>query len=106
MMDSKLNINNRLKDTREYLGLAIEVVSKLVQISTEKLLKIENGQDAPNKDELNKLSKLYKHPESYFIEGEYEQKEEVGLLARTVDDLSEKDREHILRFSNILSKMK
>ncbi|HFR4149054.1 TPA: helix-turn-helix transcriptional regulator [Bacillus cereus] len=105
-MDSKLNINNRLKDTREYLGLTIELVSNLLQISTEKLLKIENGQDAPDKDELNKLSKLYKHPESYFFEGEYEQNGEVGLLARTVDDLSEKDREHILRFSNILSKMK
>ncbi|MCA4158022.1 helix-turn-helix domain-containing protein [Priestia megaterium] len=105
-MNSKLSVNDRLKDTREYLGLTIESVSNSLQISIENLLKVENGQKVPSKDELQKLSKLYKHPVSYFLKGEYEQNAEVGLLARTVADLSEKDRDHILRFSNILSKMK
>ncbi|MCT1538518.1 MULTISPECIES: helix-turn-helix domain-containing protein [Lysinibacillus] len=100
------NVNDRLKDAREYLGLTIEIVSNFLDISIEKLMSIENGQERPDIDEIHMLSKLYKHPESYFLEGVYSENEDVELLARASDDLSEKDRESILRFSKILSEMK
>lgn len=104
-MYSKLSLNERLKNTRIYMGLSLETVSDLVDIPLENLLDFENGISLPNEDQLNKISNLYKHSLDFILNGYSQEEQEVKLLARTVDDLSTLDRDHIMRFSNVLSQM-
>jgi transcriptional regulator with XRE-family HTH domain len=101
-----MSINNRLANARDYIGLTVESVSELLNLPLEYMLKIENGQEEPKIEDLEKFSKLYKHSVNYFLNNDYSFKSDVEVLARATSDLSEIDREHVMRFSSILSHMK
>ncbi|MEK3807782.1 helix-turn-helix transcriptional regulator [Bacillus sp. FSL H8-0547] len=101
-----MNINKRLINARDYVGLTLESVAEILNIPLESLTKIENGQVIPKTEDLEKFSKLYKHSINYFLDSEYSFKSDVEVMARATSDLSDNDREHVMRFSYILSNMK
>jgi transcriptional regulator with XRE-family HTH domain len=93
----------RLKETREYLGLSQQTVADYVGISRAAVSSIESGKRRVDALELEKFSELYKYPIQYFY-GEEEQVDEktVQLLARTAKDLNETDRQQVLKFAQFL----
>ncbi|UFT99373.1 helix-turn-helix domain-containing protein [Radiobacillus kanasensis] len=101
-----MNINKRLTNARDYVGLTLESVAEIINLPLEYLTKIENGQLKPKTEDLEKLSKLYKHSIYYFLDSDYSFKSDVEVMARATSDLSDNDREHVMRFSYILSNMK
>ena len=100
-----IQIAEKLKDARKYLGLTEEVAAAHIGISKEKLLVIEEGEELIDKSIIVKLSQLYRHPISYFFGQESLNKNPTPLLARTGNDLSEIDRTQIERFSLVLIEM-
>jgi len=99
-------IAERLKQTREYLGLSQQIVADYVGIPRAAISAIESGKRKVDTLELEKFSKLYKYPVNYFYGEESEGDEpSVQLLARTAKDLTEKDREQVLRFAQFLKNM-
>jgi transcriptional regulator with XRE-family HTH domain len=92
-----------LKQTREYLGLSQQIVAEYIGIPRASISAIESGKRKVDTLELEKFSKLYKFPISYFLGEDYEDDEpSVQLIARTARELNEKDREQVLKFAQFL----
>ena len=62
-------LSRRLREHRRRLGLALEYVSKVVDISVNDLQEYEYGQKLMTTEELSKLANLYKVSPSYFLGG-------------------------------------
>jgi transcriptional regulator with XRE-family HTH domain len=96
-------LGSRLKETREYLNLSQEFVSKTTGIPRTAISAIEYGKRKVSSIELAKLAKLYNYPVSYFI-GEQEEVEDTTLhnLYRAAGDLTESDKQELIRFAEFL----
>jgi transcriptional regulator with XRE-family HTH domain len=92
----------RLQSTREYLGLSQQFVAEHTGLSRVAISAIENGKRRVEATELEVLSQLYKYPVTYFLEGALDEPASVRALAREATDLSERDREEVLRFAQFL----
>lgn len=92
----------RLKETREYLGVSQQFVSEFLGISRAAISAIESGKRKVNALELERFSKLYKFPVSYFYGEEQSDDETVSLLARTAKGLTEDDKRQVLKFAQFL----
>lgn len=98
------DIGERLRSSREYLGLSQEEVADYMDISRPGISNIEAGKRKVSTEELQRFSRLYRRPYEYFL-GEADttaDDETVGALFRTARDLSEGDREQVLRFAQFL----
>ena len=62
-------LTKRLREHRRRLGLPLNYVSKVVDISMNDLEKYEYGQKLITIEELSKLANLYKVSPSYFLGG-------------------------------------
>lgn len=62
-------LNRRLREHRCRLGLALNYVAKVVDISMKDLEQYECGQKPITSEELSKLASLYKVSPSYFLGG-------------------------------------
>ena len=105
MNNSRLKIGTNLKKAREYLGISQEEVASKLGISRSAVSLIENGKRKVESVELISFSKLYQQPVSYFTEQkdpETDRLEEINVLARTAEDLSEKDRDELIKFAEFL----
>lgn len=95
----------RLREIREYLGISQQNVAQATGIPRTAVSDIERGQRKVDSLELRKLSKLYRYPVSYLL-GESGVDEEaaapVTALARVFDDLTEQDRQEVVRFAKYL----
>lgn len=98
-------LGERLRQSRDYLGLSQDEVAKYLGIPRSALSNIENGQRKIDFLELQKLAKLYKQPVSYFT-GETQPEtglpQDVAHLARAAVKLSQRDREELNRFAEYL----
>lgn len=96
----------RLRDTREYLGLSQQFVSEQSGIPRSAISDIERGVRKVDSIELKKLSRLYRYPIEYFLGGGDEDDaadaETVQALARAVGELTKEDQQEVLRFANFL----
>ncbi|WP_127588851.1 helix-turn-helix domain-containing protein [Paenibacillus koleovorans] len=93
----------RLRETREYLGLSQQFVADYIGISRAAISSIESGKRKVDALELEKFSKLYKYPITYFYgNDEKEDEKTVQLLARTASQLDETDRKQVLKFAQFL----
>jgi transcriptional regulator with XRE-family HTH domain len=92
----------RLREAREYLGLPQQFVADQTGIPRVAISAIENGKRRVEALELETLARLYKHPVAYFLEGSVEEPPEINALAREARDLTEGDREEVLRFARFL----
>lgn len=92
----------KLKEVREYLDLAQQVVASKTGIARSAVSDIERGERKVDSLELRKLARLYGHPVSYFFGEEATPSEAVGALARAIDDLAPADQEEVFRFAQYL----
>src|SRR4051795_11503796 len=97
----------RLRDTREYLGLSQQFVAEQTGISRSAISDIERGERRVESIELKRLSKLYRYPAEYFLgsdptENESADADTIQALARAAGDLTPEDREQVLKFADFL----
>ena len=92
----------RLREAREYLGLSQQFVAEQTGIPRVSISAIENGKRKVDALELVALSRVYKYPITYFLEGALEAPASVRALAREAEGLTEGDREEVLRFAQFL----
>lgn len=98
-------LGSRLREIREYLGISQQNVSAATGIPRSAVSDIERGLRKVDSLELRKLSKLYRYPVGYLLgENAIESgtAEPVSALARVFDDLTEQDRQEVLRFADYL----
>lgn len=101
-------LGNRLRESREYLGLSQEFVAEHIGIPRASISAIENGKRKVNSLELKQLARIYKQPLSYFLgEDELAREEQTqdvvfSALYRTTRALSDQDRQQVLRFAQFL----
>lgn len=98
----------RLREAREYLGLSQEEVAEYLRVPRASISAMEMGKRKVSSLELKQLARLYKYPLSYFL-GEDEDAESEHLhdatfraLFRTARELSDQDRQQVLRFAQFL----
>ncbi|NRQ56331.1 helix-turn-helix domain-containing protein [Brevibacillus sp. HD1.4A] len=103
-MENEISILvERLRETREYLGLSKQTVAEYVGVSETKISSIENGESKVESFVLEKMSKLYKYPVSYFSGTELPTDDKtVNLLARTAKGLNEADKQQLQKFAYFL----
>lgn len=101
----RVRLGQRLKATREYLGLSQQQVAERTGIVRSAVSDIERGVRKVEVMELQKLARLYRLPASYFLdEGESADAGEHALagLPRTAKPLSEGDRIEVAKFIQYL----
>lgn len=101
--EEMVQLGNRLKETREYLNLSQEFVSKTTGIPRTAVSAIECGKRKVSSIELSKLAKLYNYPVSYFLEEQDTFKDRtLHNLYRAAGDLTESDKQELIRFAEFL----
>lgn len=101
-------LSRNLRETREYLGFSQEFVAEQLQIPRASISAIETGKRKVSGVELKQLARLYKRSvaslleEDEFIQKELSEDVTVRALFRATRDLSEQDRQQLLRFAQFL----
>lgn len=102
--EEAVEIGQRLRSSREYLGLSQEEAASYMGVSRPAISNVESGKRKVSAEELRRFARLYRRPYEYFL-GETEEvadDETVGALFRTTRELSEGDREQVLSFALFL----
>ncbi|GAA2623789.1 helix-turn-helix domain-containing protein [Streptomyces vastus] len=104
-IDQRARLGQRLKATREYLGLSQQQVAERTGIVRSAVSDIERGVRKVEVMELQKLARLYRLPASYFLDEE--ETADAGEhafagLPRTARPLSEGDRIEVAKFIQYL----
>jgi transcriptional regulator with XRE-family HTH domain len=97
----------RLREAREYLGLSQEFVALQLGVPRASISALEAGKRKVSSLELRDLARLYKRPVTYFLAEKEETfgdsiDESVHALFRATKNLSEEDRQQVLRFAEFL----
>jgi transcriptional regulator with XRE-family HTH domain len=97
----------RLRDTREYLGLSQQFVAEQTGIPRSAVSDIERAARRVESIELKRLSKLYRYPVEYFLgidaaENDRADADTIQALARAAGELTPEDREQVLKFADFL----
>jgi transcriptional regulator with XRE-family HTH domain len=92
----------RLREAREYLGLSQQFVAEHAKIPRVAISAIENGKRRVEATELARLARLYKYPVDYFLDAVASEPPVVRALAREATDLTESDRDQVLKFAQFL----
>lgn len=98
-------IADRLRQSREYVGLSQEEVATALAISRPAVTNIESGQRKVEATELVTLARLYHRTVEYLLTGKdpvVEAPEQLAFLARAFKGLSEKDLDEVGRFAEFL----
>ena len=101
--DLRKEIGSRLREAREYLDLTQQEVAETLGLPRPAISLIEKGQRRLETLELKRLAELYGRPISDFT-GERlgNQPEEIRMLMRKAEAMSEQDRREIVRFADWL----
>lgn len=92
----------RLKSVREYLNLSQQAVAAATGIPRSAVSDIERGNRKVDSLELRKFSRVYHYPVGYLLGEQPAATETATALGRAVADLSDGDREELLRFAQFL----
>ncbi|MFC6067036.1 helix-turn-helix domain-containing protein [Streptomyces ochraceiscleroticus] len=101
----RAHLGQRLKATREYLGLSQQQVAERTGIVRSAVSDIERGLRKVEVMELQKLARLYRLPASYFLDEEEAAdagEHALAGLPRTGRPLSEGDRIEVAKFIQYL----
>lgn len=96
-----LAVGRRLKQAREYMGLTEAQVAAYLQTSALSISYLETG-GRIDALELNKLSRLYQRPVSWFLNGEAEAINMAVSLIYKVAELPQSDLEQLALFAEFL----
>lgn len=102
MSSDVLALAKRLRESREYLGLSQEAVAESLGIPRASLSAIEAGKRKVSSIELRDLARLYRSSVEQLLGEQPEDDPVVGALYRTAKDLTEEDRQQVLRFAEFL----
>jgi transcriptional regulator with XRE-family HTH domain len=92
-----------MRQAREYLGLSQEEVALQIGMPRPAVSQIENGNRRVDVIELAKFAKLYQRPVNFFTgEEAIGEPPQIELLKRAASELSDKDRDEVLRFAEFL----
>ena len=101
----RVKLGKRLREARKYLNLSQAIVARRLGIPRTALSQIESGRRKLDALELIKIAELFRLPVSYFT-GETSAVTGVAKntahFARSVERLSEHDREELGRFADYL----
>src|SRR5438552_2952908 len=92
----------RLRESREYVGLSQEAVAERLGVPRASVSAMEAGKRKVSSMELRDLARLYRTSIEQLIGEEPEQDPVVGALYRTARNLTQEDREQVLRFAEFL----
>jgi transcriptional regulator with XRE-family HTH domain len=97
-------LGERLRRSREYLGLSQSEVAEYMGLSRPAISNIESGRRKVSTFELARLAKLYRQPYDYFLGEVPEAPEDTTTTAlfRATRELSDRDRQQVLRFAQFL----
>lgn len=98
------SLGRRLKSAREYLDLSQDEAAKAVGLSRSALSQIERGKRRVDSLELTRFASLYGQSVDALngSQSEAPLPESVKSLARKATELSDDDREQLLRFAEFL----
>lgn len=104
--DSELDLlGERLRATRDYLGMSQQHVSDMTGIPRSAISDIERGARRVDSLELKKLARLYMRPVSFFLAKEEEAdlgEHALAGLPRALVGLSDGDWDEVLSFAEFL----
>lgn len=96
----------RLRQAREFLGLSQETVAETLSVPRASVSAMESGRRKVSSLELRDLARLYKRPIEYFYNDDSNQvfveDETVQALFRATKNLTDDDKEQVLRFAEFL----
>jgi transcriptional regulator with XRE-family HTH domain len=100
----------KLREVREFINLSQQFVSKQTGISRSAISDIERGARKVESLELKRLADLYRMPVQYFLGDDMEDDDLAGAsmdptvtaLARAASEMSEQDKQEVLRFALFL----
>lgn len=97
-------IGQRLRETREYLGLSQDEVAKSLGVPRPAISLIESGDRKVEALEIKRFAELYQQPTAYFLAEKNSQTipDEVAFLARAASELTPDDQTELLRFAQFL----
>ena len=100
-------LGERLRESREFLGLSQQDVAQLLKLTRPAVTNIETGKRKVSTLELREFARLYRKPYDWLI-GESSdsapaEDELTQALYRTTSELSDRDRAQLLRFAQFLS---
>jgi transcriptional regulator with XRE-family HTH domain len=96
---------DRLRDTREYLGLSQQFVAEQTGIARSAISDIERGVRRVESLELKRFSRVYRYPVDYFLGDAAPEEADAGTLSaltRVTGELTEEDRNQVLKFATFL----
>jgi transcriptional regulator with XRE-family HTH domain len=100
-------LGERLRESREFLGLSQQDVAQLLKLTRPAVTNIETGKRKVSTLELREFARLYRKPYDWLIgESSDSAPAEDALtqaLYRTTSELSDRDRAQLLRFAQFLS---
>ena len=100
-------LGERLRESREFLGLSQQEVADQLKLTRPAVTNIETGKRKVSTLELREFARLYRKPYDWLI-GEstdtaHAEDQVTQALYRTTSELSERDRAQLLRFAQFLS---
>ncbi len=93
----------RLRNAREYIGLLQEDVATALDIPRASVSAIESGKRRVSSLELRRLGRLYRRPVAWLLGEEGAEVDMDTPLYRATADLSDQDKEQVLRFAEFLA---
>ena len=99
-----LELAERLRAEREYLGLSQEQVARALNLSRAAVSAIETGRRKVSGVELAGLAKLYGTSADRLVGNTVPVDESATQLFRATKNLSDHDKDQVLRFAEFLSK--
>lgn len=101
--EARRQLADKLRESREYLGLSQEEVARELGIARPAISQIERGNRRVDALELATFARLYQRAIGFFTgEEPTEEPQQFALLKRAATELSEQDRAEVLRFAEFL----
>lgn len=100
--DDMQALARRLRQSREYLGLSQEAVAERLGVPRASVSAMEAGKRKVSSMELRDLARLYRTSIEQLLGEEPDQDPVVGALYRAARNLTQEDREQVLRFAEFL----
>lgn len=96
-------IGSRLRQAREFVGLLQDEAASALGIPRTSLSALEAGKRKVSGVELRRLARLYRRPVGWLLGEEEVELGDADPLFRATAQLSEQDKEQVLRFAEFLA---
>ena len=96
-------VGSRLREARDLLTLTQAQVAEALGIPRTSVQAMEAGQRKVTGLELRRLSRLYRRPVTWLLGEEEHTEKEAAALYRATRDLTDEDRDQVLRFAEFLA---